>query len=108
MFIVVTLNDTVKGEKMADCQITCVTLSENGKKLEHIVKAGNPPTWIWPRENIVQSIEAGTNTFFVIDPSNGKRANVRVVVMNGKKYIRTSPDNDINDNLLSLKTCPTT
>jgi hypothetical protein len=52
------------------------------------------------------SIEAGTNTFFVLDPFNGKRSNVGVVrPVGGTPYLRTYADGDWNNNLLSLNQC---
>jgi hypothetical protein len=63
--------------------------------------------WRWTREQVIASIEAQTNTFFVIDPRNGKRANVGVVRPAGRApYLRTYADGDWNDNLLSLNQCP--
>jgi len=43
----------------------------------------------------------------VIDPRNGKRADVRVIRPAGREaYVRTYADGDWNDNLLSLNQCP--
>ena len=59
------------------------------------------------RDQIVASIEAGTNTFFVIDPRTGRRADIAVVRQAGKvPFLRTHADGDWNDNLLSLPQCP--
>jgi hypothetical protein len=33
----------------------------------------------WPRDKVIESIDAKTNTFFVIDPFNRKRSEVGVV-----------------------------
>jgi Protein of unknown function (DUF3892) len=63
--------------------------------------------WKWTREQVIASIDAGTNTFFVIDPFNGKRSNVGVVPpVDRAPYLRTHADGDWNDNLLSLNQCP--
>jgi hypothetical protein len=92
---------------MADCQITCITKPNPQSSHEHITHVGNPPTWIWLREEVIKSIDAKTNTFFVVDPRNGKRSNVGVVRPSGRPaYIRTHADGDWNDNLLSLNQCP--
>lgn len=92
---------------MADCQVTCIVKPHPLSPHEHITHVGNPPTWIWPREQVIASIEARTNTFFVLDPRTGKRADVRVVREAGKApYLRTYADGDWNDNLLSLQQCP--
>jgi hypothetical protein len=55
---------------------------------------------------VVQSIEAKSNTFFVVDPKTGKRANIGVVRAAGHApYLRTYADGIWNDNLLSLNQC---
>jgi hypothetical protein len=58
---------------------------------------------IWPREQVIASIEARTNTFLVNDPLSGKRA-VREV---GKvPYLRAYADGYCNDDLLSMDQRP--
>jgi hypothetical protein len=93
---------------MADCQITCATKPHRESPHEHITHVGNPARgWVWPREAVVASIDAGTNTFFVTDPNTGRRVNVAVVAPQGRaKYLRTHADGVWTDNLLSLNTCP--
>jgi len=62
---------------------------------------------MWTRERVIQSIEAKFDTFFVLDPVTGKRAEVGVVREAGKApYIRTYADGKWNNNLLSLNQCP--
>lgn len=90
-----------------DVQVTCITKPHPGSPHEHITHLGNPPAWMWTREQVIASIEAKTNTFFVRDPYNGKRADVGVVHPAGRaSYLRTYADGDWNDNLLSLNQCP--
>jgi hypothetical protein len=93
---------------MADVQVTCITKPHPLSSHEHITDVGNPAAnWKWTREQVIASIDAGTNTFFVIDPFNGKRSNVGVVRPVGRApYLRTHADGDWNDNLLSLNQCP--
>ena len=95
---------------MADAQVTCITKLHPQSAHEHITHVGNPAAgWVWTREQVIESIEAKTNTFFVVDPGNSKRANVGVVRVPGKApYLRTYADGDWNDNLLSLIQCPIT
>ena len=69
---------------MADCQITCITKPHPQSQHEHITHVGNPPTWIWPREQVIASLDAHTNTFYVQDPRTGKRADVGIVHEAGK------------------------
>jgi hypothetical protein len=92
---------------MADCQVTCITKPHVNSQHEHITHLGNPPNWIWSVEQVIASIDAKTNTFFVIDRRNGTRSNVGVVrPKTGRPCVRTHADGDWNDNLLSLDQCP--
>lgn len=92
---------------MADAQVTCITKPHPQSPHEHITHVGNPPQWVWPREDVIVSIEAKTNTFFVRDPYNGKRSEIGVVREQGKApYLRTYADGNWNNNLLSLDQCP--
>jgi hypothetical protein len=93
---------------MADVQVTCITKPHPQSAHEHITHLGNPAAgWKWSRDQVIASIDAGTNTFFVIDPRTSKRSNVGVVRIAGKApYLRTHADGDWNNNLLSLDQCP--
>ena len=93
---------------MADIQVTCITNPHPQSPHEHITHVGNPAgNWKWTREQVIASIDVKSNTFFVIDPRNGKRANIGVVRPAGHApYLRTHADGDWNDNLLSLNQCP--
>jgi len=93
---------------MADVQITCITKSHPQSAHEHITHVGNPSAnWKWTREQVITSIDAGTNTFFVLDPYTRKRSDVGVVRPAGRSnYIQTHADGDWNNNLLSLPQCP--
>jgi hypothetical protein len=93
---------------MADVQVTCITKPHPQSAHEHITHLGNPAAgWIWPREKVIASIDGNTNTFFVIDPRNGRRADIGVVRPAGRApFLRTHADGDWNDNLLSLNQCP--
>lgn len=92
---------------MADFQVTCITKQHPGNSHEHITRLGNPKAnWNWSRDEVIASIDAKTNTFYVLDPQNGKRANVGVVRPAGRQgFVRTHADGDWNDNLLSLDQC---
>lgn len=59
---------------------------------------------VWPRSEVIRSIENGTNTFFTL--VGGKRADVGVVSGPNGKYVRTHADGYYNDNLLALPECP--
>ena len=92
---------------MPDVQVTCISKPHPQSPHEHITDLGNPRAgWVWPREQVVASIEVGTNTFFVLDPNTGRRADVGVVRVAGRApYLRTHADGYWNDNLLSLNQC---
>jgi uncharacterized protein DUF3892 len=91
---------------MADVQVTCIIKPHPQSPHEHITHLGNQPTWLWTREQVIASIDAKTNTFFVRDPQSGKRAEVGVVREAGKApYVRTYADGTWNNNLLSLNQC---
>ena len=93
---------------MPDCQISCITKPHPQSAHEHITHVGNPArNWIWTREDVIRSIDAKSNTFYVLDPQTGKRSNVGVFRVTGHApYIRTHADGDWNNNLLSLIQCP--
>ncbi|MDP2598860.1 MAG: DUF3892 domain-containing protein [Candidatus Liptonbacteria bacterium] len=94
---------------MADCRITHIRKPDRFSRHEHITHVGNLVTasWIWPRENIIDSIARGINTFFVLDPNSGKRSEVGVMrPQDGRSpYLQTHADGRWNDNLLSLPQC---
>jgi hypothetical protein len=77
---------------------------------EQITHVGDPytnPPWRWPREDVIASIEAKTNTFYVLDPRTRQRSEVGVVRSPGRApYLHTYADDDWNNNLLSLPQCP--
>lgn len=91
---------------MANARISCIKKPLNGSH-EHITHVGNPSEgWVWTVQDIIKSIDAKTNTFYVLDPKTGKHAYVGVVrPANHAPYIRTYADGYWNDNLLSLPQC---
>ena len=63
---------------MADVRVTCITKPHAQSSHEHITHLGNPQAgWKWTREEVIISIDAKTNTFYVTDPNNGKRSGCR-------------------------------
>jgi hypothetical protein len=92
---------------MAEVQVTCITKPHPQSPHEHITELGNPRTgWRWSREQVIASIEAKNNTFFVLNSRNGRRVDIGVVRPAGRPaYLRTHADGDWNDNLLSLDQC---
>ncbi len=92
---------------MADVQVTCVNKPHRDSPHEHITHLGNCHVpWRWTREQVIASIDAGTNTFYTIDPLSGRRANVGVVRMAGRQpFVQTYADGVWNNNLLALAEC---
>lgn len=92
---------------MADVQVTCITKPAVFSSHEHITQIGGVG-WKWQREDVIRSIEANTNTFYVLDPRSGRKAYVGVIrPTDGRTpYLRTHADGVWTDNLLSLPQCP--
>jgi hypothetical protein len=59
--------------------------------------------WKWTRQEVINSINNGTNTFFTYE--NGKLADVAVVNGPNGQYVRTHADGVWRDNLLALDEC---
>ena len=93
---------------MANCQITCITKPNVNSSHEHITDVGNPSVpWKLTVEQVIQRIDSKTDTFYVVDPRNGKTAYVGVRRPAGRRpFIQTYADGDWNNNLLSLNQCP--
>ena len=90
---------------MPDVQVLCIRKSNPERAHEHITHLGGHG-WKWPIAQVIRSIDAGDNTFFVLDPRTRQRSIVLVVRPEGKKpYVRTHADGDLNDNLLMLPPC---
>ena len=87
---------------MADVQVTCINKQPRNNTHEGITHLGGSE-WKWTRQQVIDSINAKTNTFFT--QVGGKRANVAVVNGPNGQYVRTHADGQWNDNLLALKEC---
>ena len=89
-----------------DRQVTCITTSGDKNDCTCITHIGR-----WSdigritKEEGVRQIENGIDTFWVRDPADGSRANVRVAERGGRKYLRTEPNDMPRDNLLKLPAC---
>lgn len=95
---------------MPDYRITHIRKLNRQSSHEHITHVGNltnsTVNWILTRENVIDSLRAGTNTFYVFE--GGKRSNVGVVDPKDGRlpFIKTYADGVWNDNLLSLPELP--
>lgn len=87
---------------MADVQVTCINKQPRDNPHEGITYLGGA-TWKWTRQQMVDSINSGSNTFYTL--VNGKRAEVGVVKGPNGQYVRTHADGYWNDNLLALPEC---
>lgn len=88
---------------MSDCRITHIRKPDRQNSHEHITHVGNPSAkWFWPREDVIASINAKTNTFYVLE--GGRRSEVGVVNPDDGRsaFLRTYADRYWNDNLLAL------
>ena len=90
---------------MSDVRVTCITKPDRFGTHEHITHLGGNG-WKWTREEVIRSIDARSNAFYVQDGA-GRRADVRVVDPgNGRaRYVRTYADGVWTDNLLALPPC---
>lgn len=87
---------------MPDVQVTCINKQPRENKYEGITHLGGAG-WKWTRQEVINSIEAKSNTFFT--KVDGNRADIGVVNGDNGKYLRTYADGKWNDNLLALKEC---
>ena len=87
---------------MADVQVTCINKQPRNNTHEGITHLGGSG-WRWTRSQVIQSIEAKTNTFYT--KVGGNRAEIGVVNGPNGKYVRTYADGKWNDNLLALPEC---
>jgi len=83
-------------------RVTCINKQPRNDTHEGITHLGGS-TWKWRRQEVITSIEQGTNTFYTM--VNNKRADVGVVDGSNGKYVRTHADGYYNDNLLALPEC---
>jgi len=87
---------------MSDVQVTCINKLPRNDTHEGITHLGGAG-WKWTRKEVIDSIEAKTNTFYTY--VGNKRADVAVVAGPHGKYVRTHADGVWNDNLLALREC---
>lgn len=92
---------------MADVRVTCINKlnrQSNHEGITHLGGGDGSNRWRWTRQQVIDSITAGTNTFFTLENSN--RGDIGVVDGPTGRYVRTYADGLPNDNLLSLPECP--
>lgn len=87
---------------MAHVQVRCVNKQPRQDPHHGITHLGGQG-WKWTRQQVVDSINARTNSFFTL--VGGNRADVGVVDGPNGQYVRTHADGKWNDNLLALPEC---
>jgi hypothetical protein len=88
-------------------QVTCIRKQDRQSAHEHITHIGNTAgQWMLTRESAIERIDGGTEAFYTVDSSTGKKAYIGVVRESGKApYLRTYADGKYNDNLLAQDHC---
>ncbi len=90
-------------------QILCINKTDRYNAHERIKNCGgiqNGVRWKKTQEQIIAEIESKTNEFYV---KVGGYREVAVIVAKspwGNKYIKTTEDGEMPNNLLSLPECP--
>jgi Protein of unknown function (DUF3892) len=87
---------------MGDVQVTCINKANRNSSYDGITHLGGAG-WRWTKQQVIDSIEAKTNTFFTKVGNN--RSEIGVVNGASGKYLRTHADGKYNDNLLALPEC---
>jgi hypothetical protein len=87
---------------MADVQVMCINKEPRQDPHHGITHLGGS-SWRWTRQQVVDSINAGTNTFYTL--VGGIRANIGVRNGPHGDYVQTHADGYWNNNLLSLIEC---
>lgn len=87
---------------MADARVTCINKQPRDNPYDGITYLGGKD-WKWTRQQVIDSINAGTNSFHTL--VNGNRGDIGVVHGPNGDYVRTYADGQWNDNLLSLPEC---
>ena len=87
-------------------QIKCINKNPREDLHHSITHVGGFGTsqWKLTKEDAIGRIERGEWSFYTL--VNGHRRDVIVSSRNGRKYLKTTADNDTPDNLLSLPECP--
>jgi hypothetical protein len=85
---------------------TCTTKHDSRERITHIGSFTTTNVYLHlPEADIIRRIEDRADSFYVERPS-GHVAEVVVAEREGKKYLKTEPDGEKPDNLLSLPDCP--
>lgn len=88
---------------MATLRVRCTNKRQRGnhESISHLGGTG----WRWPRQMVVDSILARTNTFYTDEV--GRKAQVRARKGVHGWFVQTVADGRWTNNLLNLPECPT-
>ena len=91
---------------MADVMVTCINKLPRNNPHEGITHVGGTAGggWRWSREQVIDSLNAKSNTFYTM--VNGHKAYIGVINGPNGPYLRTYANSAWNDNLLALPECP--
>src|SRR5262245_49030269 len=86
-------------------QIACINRTESSAPYERIDRVGGPEGegWTLSVDEIVAQIKGNRASFWV--EVGGQRVDVIVTSRSGREFIKTRPDGDSPNNLLSLPEC---
>ena len=88
-------------------RVQCINKSDRDNPHERITHIGGMhegQRWRLTEDDAVKAIESGQISFYVKE--GGHEVDVIVAQLHGRKYLKTRPDGDQPDNLLSLPECP--
>jgi hypothetical protein len=93
---------------MIELRVQCINKADRYNPHKHITHIGGINAenrrWKLEEEKAIIEIEQKRYSFFVI--AEGKRVEVIVAEHEGRKYLKTTADKIIPNNLLSLPECP--
>jgi hypothetical protein len=86
-------------------RVTCTTNHPNGERITHLGCVTSTSLYqFFSEEEAIARLESG-DTFYVERPAS-HIAEVVIARREGRKYLKTEPDGEKPDNLLSLPDCP--
>ncbi|WP_412176217.1 DUF3892 domain-containing protein [Lentibacter sp. XHP0401] len=90
-------------------RVTCITKADRNSRYDGIIKLSGTrddtgARWTLTRKECVDHVNKGT--LFYVQASNHKVFLITGTSASGTEYVRTDPDQDTADNLLSLPECP--
>ena len=90
-------------------RVTCITKADRNSRYDAIQRLGgtrddNGQRWSCTRQECVNHIKKGAQ--FYVNVSGHRVYLIVQKSANGLEYVRTDPDKDTRDNLLSLPECP--